>query len=292
MNTFHEKLYGDVYGQTFSIEKVLYEEKTKHQHLLIFTNEKFGTVLALDNIVQTTEKDEFIYHEMLTHTPIFSKEAVESVLIIGGGDGGILRECCKHTSVKNITMVEIDQSVVELSKQFLPKHSDGAFNDPRLNLIIDDAAQFVKKTAETFDVILVDSTDPIGPGKILFEKAFYKDCLKCLKANGILATQNGVPYMQKHELINTHQRTADIFTCWKFYTASIPTYAGGHMAFGWGVNSTDDELHFDIDKLQHRFTQSKIRTKYYNHKVHIASFTLPQYMLNLLKHGSIEHTPQ
>ncbi|MCS9087187.1 polyamine aminopropyltransferase, partial [Pseudomonas aeruginosa] len=195
MSDYQETLYQG-YGQRFSIDNMLHEVRTEHQHLVIFENARMGRVMALDGVIQTTEADEFIYHEMLTHVPILAHGAARRVLIIGGGDGGMLREVAKHKSVERITMVEIDGTVVDMCKAFLPNHSQGAFDDPRLNLVIDDGMRFVATTEERFDVIISDSTDPIGPGEVLFSENFYQACRRCLNEGGILVTQNGTPFMQ------------------------------------------------------------------------------------------------
>src|SRR5690554_5836344 len=154
------------YGQSFSVDEVLFEHKTEHQHLLIFQNQRFGRVLALDGVVQTTEKDEFIYHEMMTHVPIIAHGHAKRVLIIDGGDGGIAREVCKHSGVEHITQIEIDPAVIALSKRYLPKHNAGAFDDPRLQLIIGDGYRFVQENKARFDIIISDSTDPEGPAEV------------------------------------------------------------------------------------------------------------------------------
>lgn len=163
-NIYLETLYTG-YGQSFTVDKLLFEDKTKHQHLIIFENRIFGRMLALDGVIQTTEKDEFIYHEMLTHVPILAHGEAKRVLIIGGGDGGMLREVLKHQNVEHVTMVEIDLAVVDMCKQWLPNHSAGAYDDPRVNLVIDDGVKFVNNTREapdnSFDVIISDCTDPI-----------------------------------------------------------------------------------------------------------------------------------
>ena len=194
-----ETLY-EGYGQRFRMEKLLHEVRTEHQHLVIFQNPRMGRVMALDGVIQTTEADEFIYHEMLTHVPILAHGSVKRVLIIGGGDGGMLREVTKHAGVEHIAMVEIDGTVVDMCKAFLPNHSSGAYDDPRLNLVIDDGMRFVATTTEKFDVIISDSTDPIGPGEVLFSENFYQACHRCLNEGGILVTQNGTPFMQIEEV--------------------------------------------------------------------------------------------
>ena len=200
-----ETLY-EGYGQRFRMDKLLHEVRTEHQHLVIFENPRMGRVMALDGVIQTTEADEFIYHEMLTHVPILAHGAAKRVLIIGGGDGGMLREVTKHLGVEHITMVEIDGTVVDMCKEFLPNHSKGAYDDPRLNLVIDDGMRFVATTQEKFDVIISDSTDPIGPGEVLFSENFYQACHRCLNEGGILVTQNGTPFMQLGEVQTTAGR--------------------------------------------------------------------------------------
>ena len=195
MSDYQETLYQG-YGQRFSIDNMLHEVRTEHQHLVIFENARMGRVMALDGVIQTTEADEFIYHEMLTHVPILAHGAARRVLIIGGGDGGMLREVAKHKSVERITMVEIDAGVVEFCRQYLPNHSAGAYDDPRFKLVIDDGVNFVNQTDETFDVIISDCTDPIGPGESLFTSAFYEGCARCLNEGGIFVAQNGVCFLR------------------------------------------------------------------------------------------------
>lgn len=173
MAAYLEKLY-KTYGQSFEIGEVLFEQQTDSWHLIIFRNEEFGTVMALDGIIQTTERDEFIYHEMLTHTPLFAHGAAKRVLIIGGGDGGILREVLKHPEVEHVTQVEIDQSVIDMCKTYLPNHSNGAFDDPRANIVIADGIEYVCETQDKFDVIISDCTDPVGRARFSLVVAFMK----------------------------------------------------------------------------------------------------------------------
>jgi len=241
--------------------------------------------MALDGVVQTTEKDEFIYHEMLTHVPILAHGAAENILIIGGGDGGILREALRHTKINNITMVEIDEAVVDMCVKYLPNHSQGAFDNSKLNLVIADGARFVAETKDKFDVIIVDSTDPIGPGEVLFQFEFYKNCKSLLNKDGIIVTQNGVAFMQPDEIKNTQKCFSKIFKDNYFYLASIPTYFGGDMAFGWGTDNAQHR-HIDLDTLKARFKDSEIKTKYYNPEIHQGSFAIPQYILELISSSS------
>lgn len=280
MKTYAETLY-DSYGQEFAVDKVYFENKTDHQHLVIFENAKFGRVMALDGIIQTTEADEFIYHEMLTHVPLLAHGNVKRVLIIGGGDGGMLREVCKHSSVEHITQVEIDDQVVDMCKEYLPNHSAGAYDDPRVNIVIDDGANFVRQCTDKFDVIISDSTDPIGPGDVLFTSDFYADCKQCLTEDGILVTQNGVAYMQLDEVTTTAKRLQPYFSDQTFYSAAVPTYIGGIMTFAWASNNPALRT-LSAETIAQRFSASNIKTRYYNPAIHIASFALPQYVLDAL----------
>lgn len=277
MSDYLETLY-DGYGQRFSMNKMLHEVRTEHQHLVIFENNRMGRVMALDGVIQTTEADEFIYHEMLTHVPILAHGRAKRVLIIGGGDGGMLREVTKHDTVEHITMVEIDATVVDMCKTFLPNHSAGAFDDPRLNLVIDDGMRFVATTEEKFDIIISDSTDPIGPGEVLFSENFYQACRRCLNDDGILVTQNGTPFMQLSEVKTTASRMDGLFADWHFYMAAVPTYIGGSMTFAWGSTNSDYRK-LSVETLRQRFAGSGIVTRYYNPSIHQGAFALPTYVL-------------
>lgn len=283
---FIETLY-NTYGQSFIVDEVLFESKTEHQHLIIFNNEQFGHVMALDGVIQTTEKDEFIYHEMLTHVPLFAHGNAKRVLIIGGGDGGILREVLRHPEVEHVTMVEIDAAVVDMCKQYFPKHSDGAFDDPRVNLVIADGVDFIVNNAksengEKFDVIISDSTDPEGPGEVLFTSRFYEGCKNSLNEGGILATQNGVSFMQIDEVKTTFNRFKGIFSDRWFYVTAVPTYVGGNMTLSWGSDDASLRQH-SIETIRERFSKANFSTRYYNPELHVASFALPQYVVEALK---------
>ena len=185
------------------VERVLHQAKTDHQDLLLFENPLFGRVLSLDGIVQTTERDEFFYHEMLVHVPVLAHGAVERALIVGGGDGGALEELLKHPGLRAATLVEIDQSVIDFSKAHLTAICGQAFDDPRLELVIADGLAWVaeqKGQREPFDLILIDSTDPVGPGEVLFTESFYADCAGLLAEGGLVVTQNAVPFTEPESL--------------------------------------------------------------------------------------------
>ena len=280
MRQFEETLYDGI-CQQFRIDKLYYESKTDHQHLMIFHNAHLGRVMTLDGVVQTTEADEFIYHEMLTHVPILAHGHATRVLVIGGGDGGIIREVFRHPTIEHATQVEIDRAVVDMAVEYLPNHSAGAFDDPRLNLVIADGMDFVRNSTDQFDVIIVDSTDPIGPGEILFSAEFYESARQRLLPGGVMVTQNGVPFFQVGELQTTYRRLSPLFGDCHFYCAPIPTYYGGFMAFGWATDNK--ELRgTSVPILKERFNQASIACRYYNPEIHSASFALPQYFLDAI----------
>lgn len=259
---------------------ILYDSKTPYQRVVIFENATFGRVLMLDDVVQTTEADEFIYHEMLTHLPITAHGAVRRILIIGGGDGGMLEEALKHDSVEKVTLVEIDPGVIELAKTHLRSICKDAFDDPRTDLVIADGVEYVRGTEERFDLIITDSTDPIGPGEVLFTREYYAACKRCLTSGSILVTQNGVPFLQGDELRGTLTCLRDLFADASCYLASVPTYMGGPMAFGW---ATDNAALRGVptDALRERWQAAAVETRYYTPEVHAAAFALPGYVAAL-----------
>jgi spermidine synthase len=275
-----EPLY-DTLRVRLAMDRVIYDSRTDHQRLVLFENARFGRVLTLDGVTQTTEADEFIYHEMLAHVPILAHGAVRRVLIIGGGDGGMLRRELMHEVVEHVTMVEIDAGVVEFSKQYLDKICGDAFDDPRLNLVIADGAEFVAGNSGGFDLIITDSTDPQGPGEVLFTETYYANCKRQLSPGGILVTQNGVPFMQPEELRSTMGILRTLFKDVTCYLATVPTYVGGPMALGW-ASDNPSQRQVSLDTLRQRFEASHIHTRYYTPSVHKAAFALPPYVRDLL----------
>lgn len=279
MNEFTEILEPNGWTQRFVVDEVLYRNRTAHQDLVIFRNNEFGRVMALDGVVQTTEGDEFVYHEMLAHVPILAHGAARRVLIVGGGDGGMLREVLRHETVMQVTQVEIDAEVIEICREYLPNHSRGAFDDPRVDIVIDDGARYVGSTDDSYDVIISDSTDPAGPGEALFSGEYYAACRRRLNQGGILVAQNGNIFTQLDEVRTTAARLAPLFADTAFYTAAVPTYIGGAMAFAW---ATDDPglRAVTLDELRERCTASRIETRYYTPEIHQAAFALPRFVLD------------
>lgn len=270
---YSETLYPQ-WQQQLAVETVLFEEQTEQQHLVVFENPTFGRVLALDGVVQLTERDEFVYHEMMTHVPLLAHGNARSVLVIGGGDGGILREVLRHP-VERVVLVEIDGAVVDFAKRYFPMVSNGAFDDPRLEVRIEDGAQYVRECGKAFDVILCDSTDPHGPGAVLFTPEFYRDCAGCLTDGGIFVNQSGVPFLQGEELAMIHGNLREAFQDVRFYLGVIPTYVGGFMAFGYATQGRDE---VGLAELKGRMEQWGGACRYYAPEVHQAAFALPPFI--------------
>lgn len=280
MDWFTEVLHKDL-AQQLRVNELLYEGRTRFQDAKVFRNGRLGKVLVLDDVVQTTLGDEFVYHEMLAHVPLFAHPAPKQALIIGGGDGGLLEEALKHKSLERATMVELDDGVVDLAKVHFQELNKGAFDDPRTRLIIGDGAKFVAETDDRFDVIMIDSTDPQGPGEVLFSKPFYADCKRCLTPGGVLVTQNGVPFLQGLELTSSVGHFRALFDDGSAYVITVPTYAFGMMALGWA--SDDAGLReVPLDVLEQRFAEAGFETQYYTPAVHKASFALPMYVKRLI----------
>lgn len=279
IEVFDEGLHSGV-NLALDVGKILYRDKTEHQDLIIFENATFGRVMSLDGAIQTTEHDEYMYHEMFAHVPILAHGQVKKVLIIGGGDGGAARQVLKHQNI-NVTLVDIDRTVIDLSIEYLPSIHGGAFEDPRLSVVVADGCKFVKETSDNWDVIIIDSTDPHGPGEVLYTQEFYADCKTCLSEGGIVVTQNGVPFVQSEELQNSYERLGALFQDVSFYMATIPSYVGGPLAFGW---ATDNKALRNLSEgeLASRFLDAEIETHYYTPDVHKASFVLPLYVKTIL----------
>jgi len=267
VNTFRETLYSD-HGQTLFIDKVLYRGRTKYQDVVIFTNPTFGKVFILDGVVQFTERDNHIYHEMLAHVPLMIHPAPKNVLIVGGGDGGTLKEVLKHP-IHSAVLAELDASVIDLSRKYFPEVSGSAFTDERASLVVGDGAAYVMQTKNLFDVIIIDSTDPIGPGEVLFSDEFYHHCRTRLRPGGIVSVQSGIPFYRSRELAQTLDRLARRFGSAKPFLAPVPTYAQGLLA----LIVAGDVHPFcpPMDVLDRRF--GELETAYYSPIVHHAAFS-------------------
>lgn len=277
MNRWIPETLHEHFRFSFQTNNVLYESQTEHQHLVIFENATFGRVLMLDGIIQLTEEDEFVYHEMMAHVPLMAHPEPKRVLIVGGGDGGVLREVLRHPGVERAVLCEIDQSVIDLSRRYLDFIAKGAFDDPRAEVVIADGTKFVAETDERFDAILVDSTDPIGPAKALFTRDFYASCKQALTDGGILIAQSGLPFLQGDELRDVQRSFRALFADAGAYLMTTPTYVGGPMALSWGCDDPARRAP-DIETLRARAAELPGDMKYYTADVHLAAFALPAYV--------------
>lgn len=271
MRWFQQNLYGHD-EQALSIEKVLYHWRTEFQDVLIFENASFGKVLVLDGIVQLTERDAHIHHEMIAHVPLMAHGSARDVLIIGGGDGGALREVLK-TSVKTATLVEFDDEVIDLLQRYLPEVSDGAFDDRRASVVVMDGARYIAETGKKFDAIIIDTADPMGPGETPFTTTFYEACRNRLRPGGVIALRCPASFLQPGERERVCKRLSGSFAEVRPYLAPVPTYASGMLAFVVAGNSRD-ALCPSTETLRERFSPLQGRTRYYTPEVHQAAFTL------------------
>lgn len=266
--------------QGFEIDSVLFEGESPYQKVAIYTNGALGTVLVLDGIVQITTTDEFIYQEMMTHVPLFSHTNPQNVLIIGGGDGGILREVLRHKTIEKVVMAEIDRMVIDSCIEHMPSINMGGavYNDPRTQLIVGDAFEYVKKTDMRFDCVIIDSTDPVGPGEKLFNQEFYNNLSSILSDEAYVSTQGGVPIFQPGEVAQTLSCLEQSGLQTGCYLAAIPTYYGGYMTLGFGSTLRNVPVVPSQDILQERFATASFKTKHYSPAVHAASFVLPPWI--------------
>ncbi|MEM7775284.1 MAG: polyamine aminopropyltransferase [Pseudomonadota bacterium] len=268
--------------------RVLHEVKSKHQHLVVFENEEWGTVLLLDGVFQLTTSDEFHYHEMMAHVPLMALERPRDILIIGGGDGGILREVLKHAGVKSATLVDIDREVIDLSLKYFPGVSDGAFDDPRTTVEIADGVAFVADARKKYDAIIVDSSEPIGPSAVLHSEPFFADCQRALKDHGILVAQNGLPFSSPDHLARTTSYFAGLFKSVTPYLVCQPCYFGGSLAINCGTNGVAPGA-IDPTTIARRANRRKIVTQLWTPAVHHAAFALPAYVEKTVSAATGQH---
>jgi spermidine synthase len=258
-------------------DRVLHEMKTAHQHLVIFTNATWGTVLMLDGVCQLTTLDEFIYHEMMAHVPLMALARPRRVLVVGGGDGGVLREVLKHPSVQKATLCEIDRAVIDLSLKYYPGIANGCFDDPRADVVIADGLKYVAETSERFDAIIVDSSEPIGPSAVLHTREFFADCKRALKPGGVLVTQNGLPFLFPDHLEATTAIFASLFKAAAPFFCTQPCYFGGPFALNLATDDKD-ALKLDAKDLEKRRRKRGVEgLRYWTPDVHVAAFALPAY---------------
>ncbi len=281
MTWFSETLHLPLgFAQQYLVGREIHRETTPFQDMIIFENPTFGRVLVLDGIIQTTERDEFVYHEMMAHVPLFAHGMAKRVLIIGGGDGGVLREVLRHP-VDVAVMVEIDGAVIERCRTLMPSLSAGAFDDPRADVRIDDGIRYVAEATDPFDAIIVDSTDPVGPGEVLFTPEFYANCRRLLGTSGVMVNQCGVPMLQGPEVTDVRARLAPLFDDVSFYLAATASYVGGFMTISWATANPQLRA-VSEGVLAERYAAADLSTRYYAPDVHKAAFALPPFIRSLM----------
>lgn len=276
---FTEKHTADV-KFSIRVDRQIYTGQSDFQRIDVFESKEFGRFLTLDGYMMLTERDEFIYHEMITHVPMAVHPAVRNVLVIGAGDGGVVRELTRYPALENIDMVEIDPLVVEVSKKYLPQTAC-RLNDERVHIYYEDGLRFVRSKEDLYDLIIVDSTDPFGPGEGLFTKEFYGSCFKALKEDGIMVNQHESPFYPENAVAcqRAHKRIVESFPISRVYQAHIPTYPSGHWLFGF-ASKKYHPVH-DLDGA--RWNLLGIKTRYYTTRLHGGAFMLPAYVEELLR---------
>jgi spermidine synthase len=275
----NETLYAP-WGQRFRVERELARVQSAFQDIMVFDSVTHGRVMLLDGVVQITERDEFVYQEMLAHVPLLAHGAASKVLIIGGGDGGVLRRVLQHRHVTRAVMVEIDGEVIRLTKEFLPGIAGDAWSDPRAEVIVGDGIDYVRRAADaSFDVVIVDSTDPVGVGEVLFTDDFYAKSASILSAGGLIVNQCGVPFMQADELRDTSRRRAKFFAHVGAYVAAVPTYVGGFMTLGFAAKQAGLDA-VSIEAIRERADAAGVlgTTEYWTPEIHVGAFHLPPYI--------------
>jgi len=278
-------------GQCMSLEseEVLFHEKSKYQDVLVFKSKSYGNVLVLDGVIQATERDEFAYQEMIVHLPMFSHPNPKKVLIIGGGDGGALREVLKHKSVEQVTICEIDEVVIEVARKFIPSMGK-AFDDPRVNKVVGDGVKFMERYQNHFDVIITDSSDPIGPAKDIFERPYYEKMKAALTETGLICTQGECIWLHLDIIVEMKKFCEEIYPVFEYGYCTIPTYPSGQI--GFLLCSKNSETKFSNPArviTDEEMTFMKLR--YYNAAVHRAAFVLPQFAAQALKENKAEANP-
>ena len=265
---------------SIKVDRQLYTAQSEFQRIDVFDSKEFGRFLTLDGYMMLTEKDEFIYHEMIVHVPMAVHPNARRVLIIGAGDGGVVRELTRYHQIEHIDLVEIDELVVEVCKKYLPQTAC-RLDDERVHIYYEDGLKFIRSKENEYDLIIVDSTDPFGPGEGLFTKEFYGNCYKALKEDGIMVNQHESPFYDEDAaaMQRAHKRIVESFAISKVYQAHIPTYPSGHWLFGFASK----KYHPVKDLNAAAWNRLGIHTQYYNTRLHAGAFALPSYVEGLLK---------
>ena len=262
------------------VDKQLYSQKSDYQSIDVLETPEFGRVLVLDGNIMLTERDEFIYDEMITHVPMAVHPKIENVLVIGIGDGGVVKELTRYDQIQSIDLVEMDEMVAEACRQYLPENAS-KLDDKRVHINYGNALKYIRKFENKYDLIIVDSNDPFGPSEGLFTKEFYGNCYKALKADGIMVNQHESPFYpdDAYAMQRAHKRIVESFPISKVYQAHIPTYPSGHWLFGFASKKYHPVRQVDWT----RWNALGLATRYYNTQLHAGAFALPNYVEELLK---------
>ncbi|MFA0814865.1 MAG: polyamine aminopropyltransferase [Anaerofustis sp.] len=264
---------------SIKVDRQLYTHQSKYQRIDIFESGEFGRFLTLDGYMMLTEKDEFVYHDMIVHVAMATNPRIKNVLVIGAGDGGTIRELCRYKNVQSIDMVEIDEYVITSCKEFLPQTAC-CIDDPRVHLFVEDGLKFIRSKTNEYDLIIVDSTDPFGPGEVLFTKEFYGNCLNALNETGILVNQMESPFYENDAkaMQRAYRMVHSIFPICRIYQAHIPTYPSGHWLFGFSSKKYDPLTDADFDA----WNALGLKTRYYNTDLHRGCFALPNFVKEMM----------
>lgn len=275
---FYKEITPAGFGIAIKVKEVLFSDQSPFQKVeIIDTDSALGKILTLDDLMMTTEGDEFFYHEMISHIPMMNHKCPKSVLVIGGGDGGTVREVLKHDTVEKVILCEIDGMVIDVCKKYLPTIA-GKLDDPCVEILVEDAIEYIKDKENEFDIVLIDSTDPMGPGEGLFTEEFYTNVKKSLKKGGIVTAQSESPVANKEEIKKMYSLLKKVFPITSTFTSPIPTYPGGYWA--WAFCSEEIEpLSYIDEKRCEEITKT---CKIYNKEYHQARFALPNFLKNLL----------
>jgi spermidine synthase len=277
-NGYYHEITPSGFGIAIKAGKLLYSKQSEFQKVEVFETESaLGRVLTLDDLMMTTEGDEFHYHEMISHVPMMHHPNPKTVLVIGGGDGGTIREVLKHDTVEKAVLCEIDGLVIEACKEHLPTIAC-ELDNPKCEILVEDAIEYIKDKENMFDIVLIDSTDPMGPGEGLFTEEFYTNVKRSLKKGGIVAAQSESPFVNKEEIKKMYNLLKKVFPICSTFTSNIPTYPGGYWA--WAFCSEEVEpLFYYAEERAEKITKS---CKIYNKDYHYARFALPNYLKELL----------
>ena len=278
MTQYYKEITPAGFGIAIKQKEVLFSDQSPFQKVeIIDTDSTLGKILTLDDLMMTTEGDEFHYHEMISHVPMMQHPEPKSVLVIGGGDGGTVREVLKHKTVERVVLCEIDGMVIDACKKFLPTIAC-ELDNPKCEILVQDAIEYIKNKENEFDIVLIDSTDPMGPGEGLFTEEFYTNVKRSLKKGGIVAAQSESPFVNKEEIKKMYTLLKKVFPIVSTFTSNIPTYPGGYWAWAF-CSETVKPLEYINEERCEEITKS---CKIYNKDYHNARFALPNYLKELL----------